>query len=494
MTNVTTIGVVGAGAMGAGIAQAALAAGLEVVLYDQQPVAVEKAAAAILERLANEVGKGRLAADVAESAEARLKRAGGLGEMSGAQLVVEAIVERLDAKQALFTALEDIVSPACVLASNTSSLSIAAITRNCTHHDRVCGMHFFNPVPVMRLVEIVQGPATSAEAMAVARRTAELLGKVAIDVKDAPGFLVNLGGRAYVTEALHLLQEGAAEVDTIDAIMRDACGFRMGPFELMDLTGIDVNLPVTRQIFEGFQSEPRLKTTYMHQLMADAGRYGRKSGQGFYDYKPGSARIRSNAADPSISVVAMLAEDRLGPGLSRALQDRGLAAGSDAAQPILIEPQGEDAATVCWRDGLDAARVVAIDATGLARNTLTIMAPIGASAALEKAREWLEATGFVVHVIADTPGFVAQRILATIANLGCEIAQMRLATPQDIDRAMELGLNYPAGPLSIADRMGPSTVHQVLTNLQAVTGSERYRPSLWLRQRALLGLSAMTAR
>lgn len=495
MTGVAVIGVVGAGAMGAGIAQTALAAGLDVILFDQQPGAVTGAAERIHERLISEAGKGRLAPEVLASAQARLRCASGLDELCGADLVVEAIIERLDAKQALFAALEAIVSPACVLASNTSSLSIAAIARNCIHPERVCGMHFFNPVPLMRLVEIIRGPATVAETLNIARGAAERLGKVAIDVVDAPGFLVNLGGRSYNTEALHLVQEGAAPVATIDAIMRGACGFRMGPFELMDLTGIDVNYPVTRMILEGYQGDPRLKTTYLHQLMADAGKYGRKTGKGFYDYTPGATGQAPKSGKPEALVsVPFPAEDRVGVVLGTILRNHGLSRDSTADQPILIETLGEDATTVAVRQGLDPARVVALDGTGVERGVLTIMAPLGADAALGATRTWLSAIGFQVHVIADTPGFVAPRILAMIVNLGCEIAQMGLATPDDIDRAMELGLNYPMGPLATADRMGPATVHQMLTNLQAVTGSDRYRPSLWLRQRAMLGLSAKAAR
>jgi len=494
MSNVSCIGVVGAGAMGSGITQSALAAGLKVILFDRQRDAVQRASDAVLNRLKSDAGKGRLAPHVAGSADSRLTRASSLSELRDAQLVVEAIVEQLTAKQEVFAALETITAPGCVLASNTSSLSIAAIARNCERPDRICGMHFFNPVPLMRLVEIIRGPSTSDETLGIARDLARHLDKVAIDAVDAPGFLVNLGGRAYVTEALHLVQEGAASIPAIDAIMREAGGFRMGPFELMDLTGIDVNLPVTKQIFEGYQGEPRLQTTYLHQLMVDAGKYGRKAGQGFYDYSGGAMPARANRAEAtdSTSPVSFATGDRLGSTLSEALRSRGLAVSDRTVDPILIEPFGEDVATVCSREGMDARRVVGIDATGLSRNVLTIMAPIGADETLELTRSWLAAVGYTVYVIADTPGFVAQRILAMIANLGCEIAQMRLGTPADIDRAMELGLNYPAGPLAIADLMGLPTVHRTLANLQTVTGSDRYRPSLWLRQRSMLGLSAKT--
>lgn len=482
------VGVVGAGAMGSGIAQAALAAGFQVILFDQNQDAMSVVAASIMKRLESEADKGRLDRQVASSSRDRLKLGGSLAEFRGADVVIEAIVERLDAKRELFLALEKATSEACVLASNTSSLSIASIARGCAHRDRICGMHFFNPVPVMRLVEIVRGPDTSSETLAIAHNLANCLGKTAIDVADAPGFLVNLGGRAYVTEALHLVQEGATDTATIDMIMREGCGFRMGPFELMDLTGIDVNLPVTKMIYDGYQHEPRLKTTYLHQLMVEAGRFGRKTGIGFNSYdseavKRSGQSIRAGGSSPFNAAL------KTGPRLSSALAASGLV-DSSASGVILIEPLGEDATSVCFREGLDPMRVVAIDASGIDRNVLTIMAPPGADQVLNDVRAWLEDGGYLVVVISDTPGFVAQRILAMIANLGCEIAQMRLAVPDDIDRAMELGLNYPEGPLALADRLGLSDVHRTLSNLQAVTGSDRYRPSLWLRQRFMLGLSA----
>jgi 3-hydroxybutyryl-CoA dehydrogenase len=492
---VLRLGIVGAGAMGSGIAQTALAAGLEVVLFDARGEALQKAADGIHERLESEAAKGRLDDSVPAAARERLRLAGSIADLRDAQLVIEAIVEDLASKQSLLQELERTVSQDCILATNTSSLSIAAIARHCEKAQRVCGMHFFNPVPLMRLVEIVRGPATASATVQVARGLAEALGKVAIEVADAPGFLVNLGGRAYVTEALHLQQEGAADIADIDAIMRDGCGFRMGPFELMDLTGIDVNLPVTQQIFDGFQGEPRLKTTYLHKLMADGGKFGRKTGQGFYAYANGVAVRPAAKREPrSLAPVDFTARSRMGPALHAALQAGGLAVSEGAGRPVLVEAFGEDATTVSIRETLDPALLVAIDASTLDRGLLTLMGPIGSAVAVEQVRDWLEEVGYDVRVIGDTPGFVAQRILAMVANLGCEIAQMGLASPDDIDRAMKLGLNYPEGPFTLADRVGPATMHRILVNLQDVTGSDRYRPSQWLRQRAMLGLPAATPR
>src|SRR5215469_14450197 len=284
---VDTIGVVGAGAMGAGIAQSALTAGLKVILHDANGAALAKARGEVHARIARLAEKGQLTADAVADAERRLTLAERLEDLASAQIVIEAIVEQLEPKQRLFAALEDIVPADTVLATNTSSLPIAAIARVCRHRDRVCGLHFFNPVPLMRLVEVIRAADTSEGTMQRALELAQLLGKTAVRVKDVPGFLVNLLGRAYLTEALHIQHEGVAPVATIDRIMREAAGFRMGPFELMDLTGIDVNFPATRVVYEGFQHDPRLRTTPLHESLFMAGQLGRKSGRGFHDYREG---------------------------------------------------------------------------------------------------------------------------------------------------------------------------------------------------------------
>src|SRR5581483_4827310 len=323
-----TLAIVGAGAMGAGIAQSALTAGLRVMLHDSNRAALEKARGEVQARIARLVEKGQITAAAATEAEQRLTLAERLEELAPAQLVIEAIVEQLEPKQRLFSALEDIVAADTVLATNTSSLSVAAIARACRHRERVCGLHFFNPVPLMRLVEVIDAADTSERTVQRALALAERLGKTAVRVKDVPGFLVNLLGRDYLTEALHIRHEGVAEVASIDRIMREAAGFRMGPFELMDLTGIDINFPATRVVYEGFQHDPRLKTTPLHESLFMAGQLGRKTGRGFHEY--GEGRAAAPAADPVDSsampaggppVTAWVAEEAHGFGL---LAERGV--------------------------------------------------------------------------------------------------------------------------------------------------------------------------
>ena len=487
-----TIGIVGAGAMGAGIAQSALTAGLKVILHDANRAALEKAQGEIRARIARLVEKGQLTAAAATDAERRLALAERLQELAPAQLVIEAIVEQLEPKQRLFIALEDVVAADAVLATNTSSLPVAAIARACRHRERVCGLHFFNPVPLMRLVEVIRAADTSERTMQRALELAECLGKTAVRVKDVPGFLVNLLGRAYITEALHIQHEGVAEVATIDRIMRDAAGFRMGPFELMDLTGVDVNFPATRAVYEGFQHDPRLKTTVLHESLFMAGQLGRKSGRGFYDYSEREAAAPAAKSDgpgtppAGPPVTAWVAEDASGFEL---LAGRGVRlVGASQAELILVSPGGEDAATTAARLHLDPARVVAVDFLGMEKSFLTLMAPIGGNAAAQRLAAFLRGTGLSVAVIKDSPGFVAPRILAMIVNLACEIAQMDIGTPEDIDIAMRLAQNYPRGPFEWGEWLGPQRVHDMLRQMQEITGSDRYRPSLWLRRRALLEL------
>lgn len=488
MADIRTVGVVGAGPMGAGIAQVGLTAGLGVILYDLNSEALCKSREEILSRIARLVDKGKLPDGSVQEADARLVLAGGIADFATAQVIIEAIVERLDPKQGLFAELEKVVSSDAILATNTSSLSVAAIAARCEHKSRVCGLHFFNPVPLMSLVEVVVAPSTSQAASDVATAFCHRIGKVPVTVKDGPGFLVNLQGRAYALEGLAIVQEGVTDPATVDRIMRDAAGFRMGPFELMDLTGIDVNFAATDHIYRGYQHDPRLRTTTLHELMFNAGRYGRKTGQGFFDYSGTTATVAPSASANPAQIRARIVGDELHWDAIRAAT--GLEAGEDA---VLVTPTGEDCATVCDRLDLDPRMTVAVDFTAIERRHLTLMAAPSGRATAESVADWLRGHGFAVEVISNSPGFVLQRILAMVANLGCELAQIGVGTPADIDTAMKLAQNYPLGPLEWAEKLGVGTVFEIMRQLQAITGSDRYRPSLWLRRRALLGLSVYQA-
>jgi 3-hydroxybutyryl-CoA dehydrogenase len=493
-TSLNTIGVVGAGAMGGGIAQVALAAGLQVVLYDANAAAPGAARVEIRQRFERLAEKRAITPEAVDANMSRLTLATSLSDFKRSQLIVEAIVERLDAKRELFVALEAAVSPDTVLATNTSSLSVAAIALPCKHRERICGLHFFNPVPLMKLVEVISAAETGTQAITTALELVDRIGKVAVQVRDVPGFLVNLLGRAYVTESLQIEHEGVASVETIDRILRDACGFRMGPFELMDLTGVDVNWPATNYIYEGFQHDPRLKSTIHHRALLDAGHFGRKSGRGFHRYDmstTASVDVRpSGPGAPSyIEWPVYVAQDNVG---LKKVTESGFALKSvdQTDVDILIAPDGEDAASAALRLRVDPMRVVAVDCVGIERRFLTLMAPLGVRERAERLARHCQALGFQTAVIADSPGFVAPRVLAMIANLGCEVAQAGIGTPKDIDLSMRLAQNYPKGPLEWAEYLGVSRTYRILQELQGLTGSDRYRPSMWLRQRAQLGLPA----
>ena len=490
-----TVGVLGAGAMGRGIAQVTITGGMTALLYDAADGASAAARDFIFGMLDRNVEKSRMSAEDAAAAKDRLQVVDGLGAMAEADVVIEAIVENLEVKQAVFADLERAVGDDAILASNTSSLRIAAIAAACERRHRVAGLHFFNPVPLMKLVEVVRAPATDEEVVAALDVLGRRMGRVPVVVRDGPGFLVNLGGRAFTTEGLRLAHEGIATPAQIDAVMRDACGFRMGPFELMDLTGIDVNFPASMAIYNGYFQDRRMATYPLHESLLEAGRLGRKTGQGHYRYDDQGGKIADSAdadtsAEPARRVALAEANERLAGLLREAGAD---IVDDDGACPILAAPLGEDATAVAVRTGADARRLVAVDLTGDIGRRLTIMAAPGAD---PRCRDGVAArlagTGAAITAIHDSPGFVAQRMRAMVANLGCEIAQIGVAAPADIDTAMTLGLNYPLGPLALTDEMGAGTVLTILTHLQRITGEERYRPSQWLRRRALLGLPATT--
>ncbi|MBT4018831.1 MAG: 3-hydroxyacyl-CoA dehydrogenase [Alphaproteobacteria bacterium] len=493
-----TIGVVGAGAMGRGIAQVSITGGMKALLFDAADGAAAKAEEFIHGMLDRSVDKGRMEAADAEAAKSRLSVVDTLEGLAPCNLVVEAIVENIAIKQEVFTALEKVVASDAIIASNTSSIRIASIAAACENKDRIAGLHFFNPVPLMRLVEVIRAPHTSDKTAETLIAIGKFMGRTPVIAKDGPGFLVNLGGRAYTTEAMRLLHEGVASPAQIDAVMRDCCNFRMGPLELADLTGIDVNFPVSQIIFNGYFGDQRLATSPVHEAMQAAGLLGRKTGAGFYTYdSDGTQGGGGEAADhttnvPSAANVVMIEEDE-------ELKELFVQAGAqvltsdDGESPIVCAPIGEDCTSAAVRLNADHSRLVAVDILTPYDKRITIMTTPGADmAARDAVSARLAETGIKVTAINDSFGFIAPRIRAMIANLGCEMAQTGVAGPEDIDTAMTLGLNYPIGPLALTDAMGAEIVLALLDAFYGLTGDPRYRPSQWLRRRALLGISAST--
>ncbi len=488
------LGIVGSGVMGRGIAQVAAVAGLEVRLHDARAGAVAEARGFIERMLRRQVEKGRMAPEAATAALGRIREARTLADFAGTHLVIEAIVEELEAKRTLFRDLEAVVGEDCVLATNTSSLAVTAIAAACRRPERVAGFHFFNPVPLMRLVEVVGGVLTDSRVLEALEGLARRFGHEPVRVADMPGFLVNHAGRGYPTEALALLGEGVADVATLDAILREGAGFRMGPFELLDLTGLDVSHPVMESIYHQFYEEPRFRPSPLTHRRLTAGLLGRKTGRGFYAYEDGAPVRPPRPAPPAVRPPSVwIAPGPAASRLAQLVQAAGVRLERDVKPSpealILVTPIGQDCTGEALALGVDPGRTVAVDPLfGLDSHRTLMVNPATRTDYRDMALGLLGADGVPASVIRDSAGFVCQRVVATIINIGCEIAQRRIAAPEAIDRAVQLGLGYPHGPLAWGDVLGPKVVVAILDALLARTGDPRYRASLWLRRRAELDL------
>lgn len=493
------VAVLGAGTMGRGIAQVCAQAGMTTLLYDARDGAVVEAIVAVGKGLDGQVAKGRMTEDVKRETLARLKPMASLADAAPAGLVIEAIVEDLKVKREVFQSLEKIIAPDAVIATNTSSLSVTEIAADCARPERVGGLHFFNPPPVMKLVEVIAGlrsdPSLADALVAFSKR----IGKTPIVATDTPGFVVNHAGRAYGPEALRIVGQGIATAQEVDVLMKEAAGFRMGPFELLDLVGGDVTHAVMESIYGRYYDEPMYQPSALMAVRVAGGLLGRKSKQGFYDY---SGLAQTSA--PSIDVLQQKKPDSVwitnedgGSDLAALLGAAGIKAtlgGTPGTNDIcLVTPLGEDCTAAAMRLKLDPARTVAVDMLGRFKGRATAMKnPLTTPAALGGAVAALAASGAPVTAINDSTGFVVQRLLAMIVNIGTRIAELRVAVPADIDTAVELGLNYPKGPLALGDSLGPAQVLAVLDNMQVLTHDPKYRASAWLRRRAMLGVSLRT--
>lgn len=492
----SVVAVVGTGTMGQGIAQVALVAGHPVRLYDAVPERAGQAADAVAQRLGRLVEKGRITAHERDAALARLSPADTLADLAGASLVIEAILEQLTAKQELLRALEDVVGNDCVLATNTSSLSVTAVAGALRHPGRCVGLHFFNPAPLLPLVEVVSGAATDETVATTAYETAAAWGKNPVRCADTPGFLVNRLARPFYAEALRLHEERAADPATLDAALRDGAGFRMGPFELTDLIGQDVNEAVTRSVWEALFQDPKFTPSLAQRRLVEAGLLGRKTGRGWYDHTPGARRPEPHtaAAAPAPGAVTLHGELPVPAAvLGELIEEAGIKVVREPAQEkapgFLRLPGG---ARLALTDGGPATRAgrgpwvsfdLSLDYRAATRITLAASAAAG-ERDLAEAAGLFQALGKEVGVIDDVPGMVVARTVAMIVDLAVDAAARGIASPGDIDTAMRLGVNYPGGPMEWADRLGAPWVRDVLDSLHHCYAGGRYAPTWALRRRA----------
>jgi 3-hydroxybutyryl-CoA dehydrogenase len=487
------VAVIGAGTMGAGIAQVAAQAGHPVLLYDAAPGSAQKAIAKTAEGMERLVERGKFSAEDVAATLSRMTPVEGLEDLSPAGLVIEAIIEDLDIKQTLFKNLETICKANTILASNTSSLSITAIGDSLERPENFIGLHFFNPAQVMKLVEVIRGSASASNIVDNAFATAEAWGKKPVHAASTPGFIVNRVARPFYGEALRVLEEGAVDAATFDAIMRESGGFRMGPFELMDLIGNDVNLAVTTSVYNAFGQAPRFAPSSCQQDLVAAGKLGRKSGRGFYDYSEGTAPARPDTyADVpppesvtihgDLGVASVLAEliEKAGIRVQHKPSDSGheyLEVGSAhlyLCDGGLAGNHGDDA--VAFDLALDYEK-----ATRIALAPSTTCDP----AALASAVGLFQVLGKSVSVISDLAGMVVMRTVCMLANEGADAVDNQVCTEQAVDTAMCYGVNYPAGPLHWARAIGFGVVERVLDNMAAVYEDPRYRCSNWIRNKAV---------
>jgi 3-hydroxybutyryl-CoA dehydrogenase len=462
------VAVVGAGTMGAGIAQLACLGRFETYLHDPVLSALEEGAARLRDALNEGVERGRWSSGAAEAAAARLHEAPHLDDLAGCQLAIEAAPEDLELKRSLFAQLAEACGREAILATNTSSLSVTAVAAGLERPERVCGMHFFNPPPAMRLVEVVAGDETSEETLAVAADVARAMGREPIRAADGIGFVANRVARPFTLEGLRLLAQGIAPHDQIDRIARIGGGFRMGPFELMDLVGVDVNFEVAKSFWEQSFHEPRWQPHPIQARMVAAGRFGRKAGRGYYEYGPGPHRPDD---PPPIDSSATATP----PADADSIVGEGFTALSLEALSLAQADPGGGAVGYVALPSLADARLVEI-----------VAGPATSPHSLGAASRYFAGLGKHVEcVVGDAPGLVLGRILCQIVNEAHFAVQERVATADDVDTAMRLGFNWPRGPFELAEAIGPARVVGTLDALGSELGEERYRVAPPLRAAAI---------
>ncbi|RKT05657.1 3-hydroxybutyryl-CoA dehydrogenase [Streptomyces sp. 3211.6] len=481
-----TVAVVGAGTMGQGIAQVALLAGHHVLIHDIDGALAATGASLVRDRVERMAAKGRLDRAEAEDAAGRIRAADGLAGLADAALVIEAVVEDVTVKRALFAALEEVVSPDALLATNTSSLSVTELAAGLAHPGRFLGLHFFNPAPLLPLVEVVSGSATDPAAAERAYRTVLGWGKTPVRCADTPGFIVNRIARPFYAEAFAVYEEQGADPATIDAVLRESGGFRMGPFALTDLIGQDVNEAVTRSVWESFFRSPKFTPSLAQRRLVQSGRLGRKSGHGWYPYGEGAQPPAPSTAGPQEAPEKVTVVGDLGPAaaLAELIEEAGIAVTSTAHGGPYIQLPGEGQLVLA--DGKTAVEFtdvvyfdLALDYREATRIALSVSEDTS-ERTLAEAVGLFQRLGKEVSVIGDVPGMIVARTVAMLIDLTADAVARGVASAEDIDTAMRLGVNYPLGPSEWHARLGRDWAYDLLHHLDERCPGGRYAPSLAL--------------
>lgn len=504
----TKIGVIGAGTMGAGIAQVLLMAGYQVLLYDQQIDLCIEAEKSIKKRLERLVEKERMSQDDCIQCFSSLRVVKRLENFSGVSMVVEAIIENLEIKQVLFQALEEITTTETIFATNTSSISITAIGAALQFPNRLAGWHFFNPAPLMALVEVVKGLATSEDVAKKLYDTARFCGKTPVYAKSTPGFIVNRVARPFYAEAMRVLNETIEGVEVLDFIMRSSGGFRMGPFELMDLIGNDVNYAVTESVWSAYYYNERFTPSLIQKEYVDAGYYGRKTGRGFYQYEENQPifqdfdendrLLQSTDLENNPSVVKLNINSPFYETWSSLLEAKGVKPHHSAFEDSEIVMFIDDIA--CYvTAGVTASEqayhsknraVVMLDLAIDYQKIKSIVAARNSGCSdqdFNKVITLFSQLGMSTLEFEDIPGLLVMRTVAMLANEASDVVNQNVSDVSDVDTAMKLGVGYPKGPLKWADEIGISHVFKVLNNLYRVYGDNRYRISPKLQKKYYSG-------
>lgn len=474
-------------------------AGHGVRLFDAALGAAEAAIDRLASDLARDVERGRLESGEADACLARIASVAELDQLRGAGLIIEAIVENLEIKRGLFERLAQIVGDDAILATNTSSLSVTALARGLPAPERLAGMHFFNPPQLMPLVEVVSGAQTDPAVADAVFDLAQAWGKVAVRCGSTPGFIVNRVARPFYGEALELLAERAAAPATLDAVMRDCGGFRMGPCELMDLIGHDVNFAVTSSVYDAYFHDPRYRPSLVQKALVEAGQLGRKAGRGFYSYdgsagRPEPAELPAGPRPDAVTIAGDLGPAALLQGL---LEKAGLALTRTAGEGVIrlgkVELALTDGRTALERSIATGAPTavfdLALDYASASRIALA-NSPDMTDDQRAAVGGLFQALGKAVSPIADTPGLVVARTVAMLINEAAEVVQEGVAGVPEVDLAMIKGANHPLGPLMWADKVGAKWVGSVIGHLAQAYPSGRYRLSQSLRRAALAVCSA----